>query len=272
MIETRRDRGGRSGALASRAAACSNTDVRYLILSDLHSNWEALQTVLDHARSRYDAIICCGDLVGYGADPEAVVAWARSNVQTLVRGNHDKAAVGLEDIEWFHPAAGFAAQWTQRRLSPASLAYLRSLPRGPVAVDDFQIMHGSPADEDEYLLSPAEAAYACGYLSAHISFFGHTHVQGGFRAGPGGVAEIGQVPAGHSSMTLELTAEEVFLINPGSVGQPRDGDPRAAYAVYAPEQRRVTYYRVPYDIAAAQRKILEAGLPESLALRLAYGA
>lgn len=246
--------------------------MRYLILSDIHANWEALQAVLEHACDRYDAMVCCGDLVGYGADPEAVVDWARRNVQAIVRGNHDKAAIGLEDIEWFNPAAAFAAQWTQRQLSPASLEYLRQLPRGPLAVGDFQILHGSPVDEDEYLISPYEAASLYGYLNAPVSFFGHTHLQGGFLVEPDGAAEIGQVPADRTSATVELTATGNWLINPGSVGQPRDGDPRAACALYVPEERRVTFYRVPYDIARAQRKILDAGLPESLAFRLAYGA
>lgn len=252
--------------------ACSNTYVRYLILSDIHANWEALQAVLEHARGRYDAILCCGDLVGYGADPEAVVDWARRHVQALVRGNHDKAAIGLEDIEWFNPAAAFAAQWTQRQLSPASLEYLRQLPRGPVRVNDFQILHGSPVDEDDYLISPQEAAAVYGYLAAPVSFFGHSHLQGGFLLEPAGATEIGQVPPHRTSIALELPAGRACLINPGSVGQPRDGDPRAAYAIYVPEERRVTFYRVPYDVAAAQRKILQAGLPEALALRLAYGS
>lgn len=246
--------------------------MRYLILSDIHANWEALQAVLAHARGRYDAILCCGDLVGYGADPEAVVDWARRNVRALVRGNHDKAAIGLEDLDWFNPAAASAAQWTQRQLSPQSLEFLRQLPRGPVAVCDFQILHGSPVDEDDYLITPAEAACVEGYLSARVSFFGHSHLQGGFLLEPHGATEIGQVPPHRTSLTLELPATGSCLINPGSVGQPRDGDPRAAYAIYVPENRRVTYYRVPYDIEAAQRKILTAGLPESLALRLAYGA
>lgn len=246
--------------------------MRYLILSDIHANWEALQAVLAHARGRYDAIVCCGDLVGYGADPEAVVDWARRNVQALVRGNHDKAAIGLEDLDWFNPSAAFAAQWTQRQLSPESLDFLRQLPRGPLTFREFQILHGSPIDEDEYLITPAEAAFVEGYLNARVSFFGHSHLQGGFLLEPHGAAEIGQVPAHRTSATLELPAAGGCLINPGSVGQPRDGDPRAAYAIYVPENRRVTYYRVPYDIEAAQRKILAAGLPESLALRLAYGA
>ncbi len=246
--------------------------MRYLILSDVHANWEALQAVLEHARGRYDEILCCGDLVGYGADPEAAVAWARQNARVIVRGNHDKAAIGLEDIEWFNPAAAYAAQWTQRQLSPQNLEFLRQLPRGPVAVSGFQILHGSPVDEDDYLISPHEAAAVYGYLAAPVSFFGHSHLQGGFLLGPEGAAEIGPVPARRTSIELELPAGRACLINPGSVGQPRDGDPRAAYVIYVPEERRVTYYRVPYDLATAQRKILQAGLPEALALRLAYGS
>ena len=246
--------------------------MRYLILSDIHANWEALEAVLEHAAGRYDEILCCGDLVGYAADPNRVVTWARETVRAIVRGNHDKAAIGLEDIEWFNPAAQASAVWTQQELTPENLDYLRNLPKGPLEVAGFAIMHGSPLDEDEYVINVSEAAMVFGYLGVALSFFGHTHLQGGFVLDRNGAMEIGQVPAHLSRATFEPPESGACLVNPGSVGQPRDGDPRAAYVLYTPEERRITYYRIPYDLEQAQRKIVQAGLPEALALRLAYGA
>jgi predicted phosphodiesterase len=120
--------------------------VRYLILSDIHANWEALETVLDRATGKYDEVLCCGDLIGYGADPNAVCDWCRAHVKVVVRGNHDKASVGLEDLEWFNPVAKAAALWTQAALTPENAEYVRNLPQGPITMDGFQIIHGSPLD------------------------------------------------------------------------------------------------------------------------------
>jgi predicted phosphodiesterase len=245
--------------------------VRYLILSDIHANWEALEAVLADAESKYERIVCCGDLVGYGADPDAVTQWVRENVAHIVRGNHDKACAGLEDLEWFNPVARLSAEWTQQAMKPSNLDYLRDLPRGPERVDGFQILHGSPVDEDEYVVSEQDAAQIAPYLDSSTSFFGHTHLQGGFLCHHNGVMRLTRVPATAEAETLELEQDLNYLINPGSVGQPRDGDPRAAYAVYEPGPRLVTLCRTAYDIAAAQKKILEAGLPELLALRLSVG-
>ncbi|MGH9665777.1 MAG: metallophosphoesterase family protein, partial [Bryobacteraceae bacterium] len=132
--------------------------MRYLILSDIHANWEALDAVLAHAADAYDRILCCGDLVGYGADPNAVVEWVRAKVARVVRGNHDKACSGLEDLEWFNPIARASAEWTLKILSPDNADYLRRLPKGPAAVNGFDIAHGSPLDEDEYLITVNDVA------------------------------------------------------------------------------------------------------------------
>jgi len=245
--------------------------VRYLILSDIHANWEALQAVLEQAASDYDRIVCCGDLVGYGADPDAVTEWVRSNVAAIVRGNHDKAAAGLEDLEWFNPVAQRAAVWTQAAMKPANIAYLRDLIKGPERVNGFQILHGSPVDEDEYVVTAQEVAHIAPYLETTVSFFGHTHLQGGFLCHRNGVIYLGGVEADSLSETFALENDVNYLINPGSVGQPRDGDPRAAYATYEPESGLVTLYRAEYDVAKAQQKILKAGLPELLAARLEVG-
>jgi len=245
--------------------------VRYLIVSDIHSNWEALQSVLKDAGGDYDEILCLGDIVGYGADPNAVVEWARANVKAIVRGNHDKAATEPADMAWFNPVARQGALWTMKALSEESRGYIQSLPMGPLAIGDFQIAHGSPLDEDDYIVSPSEAGQLRGYLDIAITFFGHTHVQGGFRLHHNGVRRVDSVPPSEAGSELALADDSLHLINPGSVGQPRDGDQRAAYAIYAPDDAIVNYRRVSYDIEAAQRKIIEAGLPEVLAERLSFG-
>lgn len=245
--------------------------MRYLILSDLHANWEALDAVLHDAAGRYDQVLCCGDVIGYGADPNAVVDWVRAHCSVTVRGNHDKASVGLDDLEWFNPVAKNAAFWTQRTLTPENADWVRALPTGPVDVEDFQLLHGSPTDEDEYVIAANEAGQAFGYLQRRIAFFGHTHVQGGFIWNHSRVETIPRLGARSERQVLEIDPDCAYLLNPGSVGQPRDGDPRAAYAVFDSAARMIAYFRTPYDIAAAQRKIRDAGLPDVLADRLSLG-
>jgi predicted phosphodiesterase len=245
--------------------------VRYLILSDIHANWEALRAVVARAGSSYDRIVCCGDLVGYGADPDAVVEWVRENVSSVIRGNHDKVCAGLEDLEWFNPVARLSAVWTQAAVKLENLTYLRELAQGPERVNGFQILHGSPLDEDEYVLSEQDVAQVAPYLDCDVSFFGHTHVQGAFLCHRNGAKRLATIDAAAGEGTIELEKDVNYLINPGSVGQPRDGDRRAAYAIYEPAARLVSLYRAEYDIASAQRKIIDAGLPELLALRLDAG-
>lgn len=246
--------------------------MRYLILSDIHANWEALDAVLREARGAYEQVVCCGDLVGYGADPNRVVEWARRNCAAVVRGNHDKAAVGLEDLEWFNPVARSAALWTERALSAENLSYLRSLPQGPVRLEPFQILHGSPVDEDEYLISAMAAAELAEYFEASVSFFGHTHLQGIFVLEERRVGWVEKPSVEEDRVRQAIEDGRTYVINPGSVGQPRDDDPRAAYALYAPEERAVELRRVRYPLEIAQAKILRAGLPPVLAERLARGS
>ncbi|MCC6537758.1 MAG: metallophosphoesterase family protein [Bryobacterales bacterium] len=247
--------------------------MRYLILSDIHANWEALDAVLEAAqKDGFDQIVCCGDLVGYGADPNAVTDWVRSTASFVVRGNHDKACVGLENLDWFNPVAKTSALWTASVLREENVEYLRKLPKGPVRVTDFQILHGSPVDEDEYLMQSGEVAQLAGYLDTRISFFGHTHVQGGFIFQNGGmVKRVQGVARKFDHEELILDPQVYYLINPGSVGQPRDSDPRAAWCIYYPQDRRIMYRRVAYDIKGAQAKIRAARLPDLLARRLSAG-
>ncbi len=245
--------------------------MRYLILSDIHANWEALEAVMEDAQGAYDRILCCGDLVGYCADPNAVVDWTRRNVAVVVRGNHDKACAGLEDLEWFNPVARSAALWTMSELTPSNLEYLRNLPKGPLRVDDFHLLHGSPVDEDEYLVNSGDVHQIASYLERPLTFFGHTHLQGGFLWSRGRVRRIGKIPREHDRQVLDLPDDAYCLANPGAVGQPRDGDPRAAYLLYDPEDRFLTYRRVAYDVEKAQQRIRNAALHPALADRLTAG-
>ena len=237
----------------------------YLILSDIHANYEALEAVLEDAQGRYDRILCLGDLVGYGADPNKVVEWAKANVKSVIRGNHDRACAGTDPLENFNPSARASAFWTRSTLTADNRSYLERLPRGPLRVEDVDLVHGSPLDEDEYLVGPDDVRFLVEYLETKLTFFGHTHLQGGFLLAPRSVKVL------TPDRVTQMQPDYYYLINPGSVGQPRDGDPRAAYALYSPEDRTVEYGRVPYDIGKAAAKILQAGLPESLAARLFEG-
>ena len=245
--------------------------MRYLIVSDLHANWEALEAVMRQSHGQYDRSICCGDLIGYGADPNTVVEWVRANCAVTVRGNHDRACTGQEDLEWFNPVARAAAVWTLENLSVENIRFIRELPQGPAFVDGVQVLHGSPVDEDDYLVAAEQAAEAFIYLESRIAFFGHTHLQGGFIWNRERVETIPATSLRSDRQSLEIDASGGYLLNPGSVGQPRDGDPRAAYAIYDSERAVVEYHRVDYDLESAQRKIREAGLPMFLAERLSIG-
>ncbi len=247
--------------------------MRYLVLSDIHSNLEALDAVLRASSTqRYDSVLVLGDLVGYGADPNAVVDRIRGlNPAAIVRGNHDKVAAGLDDAEDFNPMAKSAAHWTRDALTPDTLQYLRDLPSGPTIVDAMvEICHGSPLDEDLYVVADIDAARSIAVSRVPICLFGHTHVAISARMDNQRRLEI-EAPQGHPEFPTAIEADSKYLINPGSVGQPRDGDARAAYAIADLDKKVVTLYRVAYPIEAAQKKILDAGLPPMLAYRLGMG-
>ena len=244
--------------------------MRYLILSDIHSNWEALEAVLAAAQGHYEKVLCLGDLVGYGADPNPVVDWVRANVPVVIRGNHDKACSGLESLEWFNEVAREAAHWTLNALTPENLNYLVLLAKGPLETDGMTLVHGSILDEDEYVVSPREAAQVFPYLDCSLTFFGHTHIQGGFVQGSDRLQIIRPHP-NKGPQYLQIQEEEKYLLNPGSVGQPRDGDWRSAYVLFDTEKRMAIFHRVEYELAAAQEKIRAAGLPAHLASRLGVG-
>jgi diadenosine tetraphosphatase ApaH/serine/threonine PP2A family protein phosphatase len=243
--------------------------VPYLILSDIHGNLEALNAVLADAEGRYDCILCLGDVVGFLADPNPITEWIREEATAVVRGNHDRACSGEESLEFFNSAARASAIWTRRNLTEENRTYLQQLQKGPLRIEEplgsFQLVHGSPTDEDQYVTERADAAMILSWLEERATFFGHTHIQGGFLMGPKGTTRI------QPWKPLQIEPDYQYLVNPGSVGQPRDGDSRAAYALYDLEHNHVEYRRVEYDVDGAAAKIRAAGLPEVLATRLYEG-
>ena len=251
--------------------------MRYLILSDLHSNDEALTAVLRRVkRKTFDRIVCLGDFVGYAADPNKVLNRFRTLRKTTisVRGNHDKVVTGVDAGLMFNPPALEAARWTTDRLSKQNMEFLKKLPPGPEVVDGrFVVCHGSPLDEDAYIFSDFDASL--NFVQMHrfaegidLCFFGHSHIPSIFTLEPGGI----RVEAVREArLKLRLEPGKRYLVNPGSVGQPRDRNPRAAYAIYDASARVVHFDRVPYDVGATRRKIQRAGLPAVLGDRLVVG-
>jgi diadenosine tetraphosphatase ApaH/serine/threonine PP2A family protein phosphatase len=250
--------------------------MRYLVISDIHSNLEALQTVLA-AAPEHDTVLNLGDVVGYGASPNEVVKIVSALPGPIVRGNHDKACSGLGDTFGFNAVADKAVSWTAETLTPENREWVRKLEHGPVNIPEFtggQCVHGSPIDEDDYLLSSAAAFEAFRDDKAQLTFYGHTHVQGGYVFRRGYVEQVRPKyakPNEEETWEMPLQPDARYLINPGSVGQPRDGDWRAAFALFDSEAKIVKFYRVPYPIETAQHRILAAELPEYLAVRLRTG-
>ena len=244
--------------------------MRYLVLADQHANLQALDAVLADARDLgYDRVLVLGDLVGYGADPSAVIErTVKLAPEAIIRGNHDKVCAGLEPAAMFNEVARRSIEWTAGVLTAAELKYLGDLPKGPKSVGErVEICHGTPFDEDHYVFDTSDAARAIDAASAPICLFGHTHVPVIFATG----AKTGSDRTDLKDDEVPLPEEGCTLINVGSVGQPRDGDSRAAYGILDLDRRTITMRRVTYDIKAAQARILEEGLPQWLAARLARG-
>lgn len=246
--------------------------MRLLVFSDVHANATALEAVLEACAGRWDQAVCLGDIVGYGPDPNEVVERVRSLVSAIVRGNHDKAACGLSDLEDFNPVARAAAEWTRSQLLPKNLRYLQSLPNGPLQAGGVALVHGAVEDEDEYVFGGDQALAGLLDSPCSLTFFGHTHIQGGFVYDGAQVERAAAAPPWGSNLAIiSLEPKARYLLNPGSVGQPRDGDPRAAFAIADLEQRKVEFWRTPYDISAVQDRMERAGAPAALVLRLAFG-
>jgi diadenosine tetraphosphatase ApaH/serine/threonine PP2A family protein phosphatase len=248
--------------------------MRALILSDIHGNVHALAAVLA-AAPEHDAVWNLGDMVGYGARPNEVLDLLRPLATVSVRGNHDRVCCGLSSPQGFNPAAAEAAAWTKHVLTPENLEWLRQVPKGPARSSERTMCaHGSPLHEDQYIASMRDAWTPLQRMEREITFFGHTHVQGGFSQNGADWQEDRPVYKGLNEVeefVLEVPVGTRHLINPGSVGQPRDGDWHAAFAVYDSVAEEVIFYRTPYDVEAAQAAIRAAKLPERLAARLATG-
>lgn len=248
--------------------------MRTLVLSDLHANATALDAALESAKGRWDRVVCLGDVVGYGPDPNEVTSKIRELGARTIRGNHDKAAARLMATDDFNPIAKAAVDWTHFQLSPENLKWLAELPKGPLEAEGFVLVHGALQDEDEYVFTPAQALEGLLDAGAPITLFGHTHHQGGFSyQSSTNRLEILQIRPRPSEILapLRLEAAGRYLLNPGSIGQPRDGDPRAAFAIADPDHQTVEFWRVSYDIPSVQARMRAAHLPEPLVQRLSFG-
>ena len=216
------------------------------------------------------AIACLGDFVGYGADPAACVEVLGERAVAAVAGNHEHGALGLMDLEWFNAIARAAARWTGNALDADHRAYLRALPLRAV-LEDATLVHASPRNPDEwdYLTTAEEGLEVFGDFDTRLCFVGHSHLPGTWSLGSSGPDYEPDLSGPRARVRLDDGRR--YVINVGSVGQPRDRDPRAAYAIWDRDERTVTIRRVTYDVREAARKILAAGLPRPLADRLAHG-
>ena len=240
--------------------------MRIAVLSDLHANADALEAVLAHAETqRVDAYWCLGDIVGYGAEPDRVVERTRSLVSSAVAGNHDYAACGKLRLRSFNRYAAAAAEWTRRIMKRDNLAWLGGLPLS-TRQDGALLVHATPSEPEawHYCLSLEDAEEELRSFEDRLCLIGHSHFPGTFESAGGSLRYT-------RTEEVRLAEGGRYLVNVGSVGQPRDGDPRAAYLLYDHGEGRIRHMRVTYDVAAAARKIVEAGLPRFLAERLALG-
>lgn len=256
-----------TGARLRRASdpLLGSLGMRIAVLSDIHSNLPALDAVLA-AAGDVDAVWHLGDVVGYGPDPDGVVDRLRSIGAVGVRGNHDAAAAGGSEIDWFNPDARRAMEWTRTAIAPATRDWLAALPERRT-IHGYDLVHGSPREPIwEYVTSRDVAQANIAILGSPVGLHGHTHVPVAWIE-DGGRVELVR-PRGDG--TLELAGRRA-LVNPGSVGQPRDGDPTASYLLLDPEAGRVRWHRVAYDVAGVQAAMRAAGLPASLSARLAVG-
>ncbi len=245
--------------------------MRALVVSDLHSNMEALRAVIARVRrKKFDTIVCLGDFVGYGAQPNQVLDTMRAlrGRKVFIRGNHDRVCSGLSGADGFNHAARAAALWTRDHLSTPNKRFLRDLIAGPVTHHGVLLCHGSPYDEDEYVFNVHHAAQILSLFEVPFILFGHTHLPAVFSIdGDRNVHGF----AVREEQTVRFEPGRRYLINPGSVGQPRDRIPHASLVILDTDRRSVQFLRVPYAVGKTQATIRKAGLPEVLAARLQFG-
>lgn len=241
--------------------------MRTLIISDIHANLTALEAVIA-AAGPVEAAWCLGDLVGYGPDPNECIARVRALPDlTCIIGNHDAAALNHIDSDSFNPEARAAIQWTQKKLTPASKSFLSSLPE-KIRLDGVTMAHGSPRHPVwEYLLDTRTATLNFEYFDTPVCLVGHTHLPVIYNLSESSRQAHLSIP----DLNRPLSLHDRVILNPGSVGQPRDRDPRAAFAVYETEANTWTHRRVEYDIPAVQERMRKAGLPERHIVRIAAG-
>ncbi len=245
--------------------------MRVLVISDVHANLAALEAVLEDSEPfRVDAVWCLGDCVGYGPDPDRCVNRIRGLRAVTVVGNHDWAVIGRMDIEDFNPEARRAVVWTRSHMTAANLEWLSRLPSQPQVQGDFTLTHGSPRDPIwEYVLYPSAARANLEFFSTPFCLVGHTHVPALFIWQDVDASARAMVPQAGEEISLRSFWR--VIMNPGSVGQPRDNDPRAAYAILDTEEWTWLVRRVAYPIEVTQAHMRAAGLPERLINRLSFG-
>ena len=243
--------------------------MRYAIIGDIHANLTAFTAVLDDIERQggVEKVWCLGDVIGYGPDPHECIELLRQTNHTCIAGNHDWAAVGKIDTALFNPAAAAANHWAAQQLTPDDIEYLRNLPSS-IEEDDFTLVHGSPRDPIwEYLISTGIARENFAYFKSQICLVGHSHKPLVFS-----YDENDEYSSSQFLPNVKLIlGKKRLIINPGAVGQPRDGDPQASYTLYDSETRQVRLHRIPYDIRSTQDRMVKRGLPLRLVSRLSYG-
>ncbi len=245
--------------------------MRYAIISDIHANLEALNVVsakIDELKP--DKVVCLGDLVGYYCNPNEVVQWMIDREAICIMGNHDVVACGLVEPVYFNPSAARAILWTREQLDEQSSTFIRDLPDFRLVNDAFYMVHGSVADRDEYLLFRPEIEYSFQIIRSEsdkpqVAFFGHTHRRIYYEFDDSNLYQ-------GREMNLDIRDDTAYLINPGSVGQPRDGDPRASFCLYDTEAKKVDFFRLDYNIDGTAEKVGKLPFGEGLAKRLYRGA
>jgi len=247
--------------------------MRYLILSDIHSNIEALESCVQRAKEAgYDVVLCCGDIVGYGPSPVEAIDGIRNLNAITIRGNHDRVASGLDEATQFNPHARRAVYWTRSVLPDSYREYLAGLPVGPFDITaEAQMVHGAVTHEDDYIFTEADADENFLLARKQLTFFGHSHFPVVFSSDGNGNSVLATSYEFDEFVAVKCEAGKKLFVNPGSVGQPRDGDARASFAIWDKDRERMEFYRVDYDILLTQAKMRDAQLPSYLIDRLAHG-